>query len=234
LKKNWADWLDTGIHLLMSKALAAILSFLYNHCRKEYIVMEKIILASGSPRRKELLEQIGVRFTIEKAEGEEIITSVVPEEVVKELSMQKAQEVAAKSDGTIILAADTVVAAEGQILGKPKDKEDAMRMLRMLQGKSHQVLTGVTVLLRRQQKTICFAEETKVHVFPMTEAQMEAYVDSGEPMDKAGAYGIQGKFAVYVAGIEGDYNNVVGLPVGRLYQEVLAAGVDLCERGDER
>ncbi|MBR5509447.1 MAG: septum formation inhibitor Maf [Lachnospiraceae bacterium] len=189
--------------------------------------MKKIILASGSPRRKELLTQIGVRFEVQKAEGEEIITSSVPTEVVKELSLQKAQEVAAKYDGDIVIGADTVVAAEGQILGKPRDKEDAMRMLRILQGKEHEVITGVAVLLKEQQKVINFAEVTKVHVFPMTEAQMEAYVESGEPMDKAGSYGIQGKFAAYVSGIEGDYNNVVGLPIGRLYQEVLAAGVDI-------
>lgn len=189
--------------------------------------MKKIILASGSPRRRELLTQIGVAFEIVKAEGEEIITSAVPAEAVRELSGQKAREAAGKCDGDIIIGADTVVAADGQILGKPKDKEDAMRMLRLLQGKDHEVITGVTVLLREQQKTIQFAEVTRVHVFPMTEAQMEAYVESGEPMDKAGAYGIQGAFAAYVSGIEGDYNNVVGLPIGRLYQEVLRAGVDL-------
>lgn len=189
--------------------------------------MKKIILASGSPRRKELLTQIGITFEIQKAEGEEVITSSVPTEVVKELSLQKAQEVAAKYGGDVVIGADTVVAADGQILGKPRDKEDAMRMLRMLQGKEHEVITGVAVLLKEKQKVINFAEVTKVHVFPMTEAQMEAYVESGEPMDKAGSYGIQGKFAAYVSGIEGDYNNVVGLPIGRLYQEVLAAGVDL-------
>lgn len=195
--------------------------------------MKKIILASGSPRRKELLTQIGITFEIQKAEGEEVITSSVPTEVVKELSLQKAQEVAAKYEGDVVIGADTVVAAGGQILGKPKDKEDAMRMLRMLQGKDHEVITGVSVLLKDQQKVINFAEVTKVHVFPMTEAQMEAYVDSGEPMDKAGAYGIQGKFAAYVSGIEGDYNNVVGLPIGRLYQEVLGAGVDMITYGKE-
>lgn len=190
--------------------------------------MRKIVLASGSPRRRELLTQIGIAFEVQKAEGEEVITSDVPTEAVKELSMQKALEVAGKCDGDVVIGADTVVAVNGQILGKPRDEEDAMRMLRLLQGRSHEVITGVTVLLREQQRTISFAEVTKVHVFPMTEAQMEAYVKSGEPMDKAGAYGIQGKFAAYVSGIEGDYNNVVGLPVGRLYQEALAAGVDLC------
>ncbi|MCI8584557.1 MAG: septum formation inhibitor Maf [Lachnospiraceae bacterium] len=189
--------------------------------------MEKIILASGSPRRKELLRQIGINFQIEKAEGEECITSQIPEEAVKELSARKAREVADRSDGTVIIGADTVVAAEGQILGKPKDRKDALRMLRMLQGREHQVITGVTVILRKSGQIINFAEVTKVHVYPMTGEQMERYVNSGEPMDKAGAYGIQGSFAAYVSGIEGDYNNVVGLPVGRLYQEVLAKGVDL-------
>lgn len=189
--------------------------------------MKKIILASGSPRRKELLAQIGVTFEIVKAEGEEIIHSAVPTEVVTELSGQKAQEVAEKCDGDVIIGADTVVAADGLILGKPKDKEDAVRMLRLLQGKDHEVITGVTVILKDMQKTVQFAEVTKVHVFPMTEEQMKAYAESGEPMDKAGAYGIQGLFAAFVSGIEGDYNNVVGLPIGRLYQEVLKAGVDL-------
>lgn len=189
--------------------------------------MDKIILASASPRRKELLEQIGVTFEIVKAEGEEVITSAIPEEVVKKLSIQKAREVAKRCEGTVIIGADTVVAAGGQILGKPKDPADAMRMLALLQGKEHQVITGVAVLLTESGKVISFAETTTVHVFPMTRTQMEQYIASGEPMDKAGAYGIQGRFAAYVSGIEGDYNNVVGLPVGRLYQEVLTAGVDL-------
>ena len=191
--------------------------------------MRNIILASGSPRRKELLAQVGISFEIVKAEGEEIINTTVPEEAVKELSRQKAREVDTRTDGDVVIGADTVVAADHQILGKPKDEEDAVRMIRMLQGRTHQVLTGVTVILRDgvRKNEICFAETTHVHVYPMTEEQIRDYVASGEPMDKAGAYGIQGLFAAYVSGIEGDYNNVVGLPVGRLYQEVLAAGIDL-------
>ncbi|MDE7058130.1 MAG: Maf family protein, partial [Lachnospiraceae bacterium] len=121
-----------------------------------------------------------------------------------------------------------IVAMEGQILGKPKDRADAMRMLRLLQGKKHQVITGVTVLLG-STKTRSFAEVTDVSLYPMTDAQIERYIATGEPMDKAGAYGIQGRFAAYVRGIEGDYNNVVGLPIGRLYQEVLSAGIDLLD-----
>lgn len=195
--------------------------------------MKKIILASGSPRRKELLEQIGVSFEIIKAEGEEVLTTDIPAEAVRELSRQKAREVADRTDGDVVIGADTVVAAEGRILGKPKDQEDAVRMLELLQGKEHEVLTGVTLILKESGREICFAEETKVRVYPMTEGQIRAYVESGEPMDKAGAYGIQGRFAAYVSGIEGDYNTVVGLPVGRLYQEALAAGVDLTGCGAE-
>lgn len=187
----------------------------------------RIVLGSGSPRRKELLEQIGVEFDICRAEGEEIITSEDPVEAVKELALQKALEVSGICNGRIVIGADTVVASDGRILGKPKDRADALRMLRMLQGKTHQVITGVAVILEDQKKTVNFAEVTKVHVCPMTEEQIERYVDTGEPMDKAGAYGIQGRFAAYVSGIEGDYNNVVGLPVAKLYQELLAEGTDL-------
>ena len=184
--------------------------------------MRNIILASGSPRRKELLAQVGISFEIVKAEGEEIINTTVPEEAVKELSRQKAREVAARTDGDVVIGADTVVAADHEILGKPKDQEDAVRMIRMLQGRTHQVLTGVTVILRDgvRKKEICFAETTHVHVYPMTEEQIRDYVASGEPMDKAGSYGIQGKAAVFIKGIEGDYYNVVGFPIARFLQEI--------------
>ncbi|MCD8249419.1 MAG: Maf family protein [Lachnospiraceae bacterium] len=190
---------------------------------------KRIILASGSPRRKELLTQIGVSFEVYKAEGEERVTTNAPEEVVRELSMQKALEVAGKVSGDIYIGADTVVAVDGQILGKPRDEEDAARMLRMLQGRAHEVATGVAVLTPDGREPLSFAETTRVHVFSMTEEEIRTYVSSGEPMDKAGAYGIQGLFAAYVSGIEGDYNNVVGLPVGRLYQELRARGIDLRE-----
>lgn len=191
--------------------------------------MKGIVLGSGSPRRKELLEQVGIEFEICRAAGKETITSADPVEAVKELARQKALEVSEKCGGEIIIGADTVVAAEGQILGKPEDRADAVRMLRMLQGKEHQVITGVAVILKKTGKTVNFAEVTNVHVCSMTDAQIERYVDTGEPMDKAGAYGIQGRFAAYVSGIEGDYNNVVGLPVSRLYQELLAEGTDLLQ-----
>ena len=172
--------------------------------------MKKIILASASPRRKELLEQIGLSFQIEPARGEEHITSVIPREVVEELSYQKAMEVAElhKEEDTLILGADTIVVYEDKIMGKPA---------------THCVFTGVTaVLWTNQKKTVrTFSEKTEVTFYPMSEEEIMFYVKTKEPMDKAGAYGIQGIGAKYIQAICGDYNNVVGLPVARLYQEVL-------------
>ncbi|MCI8888622.1 MAG: septum formation inhibitor Maf [Hungatella sp.] len=182
----------------------------------------RVILASGSPRRKQLLEQIGVRPEIRPSRIEEQAVSRLPEEVVMELSCQKAEDVAAEITGdALVLGADTVVAVDGDILGKPKSHEDAMDMVRRIQGRSHQVYTGVTLIYKKQGKSrgITFAEKTEVFVYPMTEEEMKRYADSAEPMDKAGAYGIQGAFAAYIEGIHGDYTNVVGLPVGRVCQE---------------
>ncbi len=181
-----------------------------------------IILASNSPRRRELLRQVGARPVIRPSHIEEHVTSRIPEEVVKELSRQKAEDVASgAAQGTLVIGADTVVAADGEILGKPRDREDAARMIRTLQGRSHQVYTGVTLIYKGAsgRRTVTFAEKTEVFVYPMTEDEIAAYAGSDEPMDKAGAYGIQGRFAAYIRGIRGDYNNVVGLPVGRVCQE---------------
>jgi septum formation protein len=185
--------------------------------------MMKLVLASASPRRKELLAQIGIEPAIVPSTIEEIITSRVPEDVVMELSRQKAQDVARiQENGTCVIGADTVVAAEGQILGKPVSHEDAYRMISMLQGKTHQVYTGVTLVYCGQAGKIVrtFVEKTNVSVYPMSEEEIKNYADDKDPMDKAGAYGIQGKFAAFIKGIDGDYNNVVGLPVGRVYQEM--------------
>ena len=123
---------------------------------------------------------------------------------------------------TLVLGADTVVACDGKILGKPADTEAAAAMLTMLQGRGHEVYTGVTILYEQngERKTLTFHEKTIVHFYPMTDAQIREYVATGDPMDKAGSYGIQGFCARYIRGIEGDYNNVVGLPVGRVYQEL--------------
>jgi septum formation protein len=192
--------------------------------------MSKIILASASPRRKELLEKAGIAFEVRTAGGEEIITTTDPEEAVMELSRQKAQAVAGdEEEGTLIIGADTVVVYEGRILGKPADDADAIATLKALQGNSHQVYTGVTVLIReaKEWKPLSFADRTDVAVYPMTEKEIRDYVASGEASDKAGSYGIQGSFFVYVKGICGDYNNVVGLPVARLVYELKQAGIDL-------
>ncbi|MGL5437679.1 MAG: Maf family protein [Lachnospiraceae bacterium] len=181
-----------------------------------------IILASASPRRKELLYQIGLEPKIIPSHVEEVITSTHPEAVVKELSEQKAADIAAQyhNHDAVIIGADTVVAIDDQILGKPADHEQAVFMLNMLQGRNHQVYTGVTIINCQTGNHITFAEKTEVEVYPMTKAQIKNYVETGDPMDKAGAYGIQGQFAAHIKGIKGDYNNVVGLPVGRLYQEL--------------
>jgi len=191
----------------------------------------QVILASGSPRRKELLELIGVKFKIITSNKEEVITSTNPEEVVKELSTMKAEDVAAGISGpALILGADTVVAHKGRILGKPKDKEDAIRMITSFAGDDHYVYTGVCIIRKEPDgsvKTITFAEGTRVTVYPMTPEEIERYVDSGEPMDKAGAYAVQGLFAPYIKGIEGDYYNIVGFPIAGIYQRLKAEGIDL-------
>jgi len=189
---------------------------------KETEMKQNIILASASPRRKELLYQIGLIPQIVPSHGKELITSPYPETVVKELSAQKAADIAARYRGqeVVVIGADTVVAIAGRILGKPAGQEDAVRMLTALQGKNHQVYTGVTLIFCNTGKTITFAEKTEVEIYPMTRDEIEQYVQTGDPLDKAGAYGIQGRFAAYIKGINGDYNNVVGLPVARVYQEL--------------
>ena len=194
----------------------------------------KLILASASPRRKELLAQIGAECEVFPAAGEERIGSKVPEQVVLELAKQKAKEVAARfsqEPGRLaVLGADTVVAFGGQILGKPKDKADAARMLKTLSGNTHSVFTGVAVVLlanKQVEEVFSFYEETKVTMYPMSDKQIEAYIGTGEPMDKAGAYAIQGKCAVYIEKIAGDYNNVVGLPVAAIYQKLEKSGIEI-------
>ena len=188
----------------------------------------KIILASASPRRKELLKQVGLSFKTMSSGKEEKITKTAPEEIVEELSYQKAVDICGQLSETmkedfVVIGADTVVSCWGKIMGKPKDKEDACRMLRDIQGKSHQVYTGITLAWKYKDTPAMFHtfhECTDVTVYSMTEEEINSYVNSGEPMDKAGAYAIQGRFAAFIQGICGDYTNVVGLPVGRVYQEM--------------
>ncbi len=182
----------------------------------------ELILASASPRRKELLEKIGLPFTVQPAKGEERITQKRPAAVVMELSRQKAEEIAAAQTGDcIIIGADTVVAKGEKIMGKPKDAADAKQMLRSIADDCHQVYTGVTLIRTgAHPQSVTFQEKTDVCLYPISDAEADAYIASGDPMDKAGAYGIQGDFAIYVKRIAGDYYNVVGLPIGRVYQEL--------------
>lgn len=185
---------------------------------------QTVVLASASPRRRDLLRQIGVRFRVMVSDVEEKVTAVSPGETVEELSRQKAEAVlqSIADPRVLVIGADTVVALDDLILGKPEDRADAGRMLAMLQGRTHEVYTGVTLLRRDVSGKVSrkiFHEVTGVHFYPMTQREIQRYLDTGDPMDKAGAYGIQGFCARYIRGIEGDYNNVVGLPVGRLYQE---------------
>ncbi|SES73521.1 Maf family protein [[Clostridium] polysaccharolyticum] len=193
--------------------------------------MYQVILASGSPRRREILEQCGISFRTEKSNAEEIITQTKPCEVVKELSLVKALEVAdrVKEGDYIVLGADTIVANGDMILGKPKSEKEAEEMIAAIQGHEHSVYTGVTAVIKKNgaQKQITFYEETKVFIAAMTEEEIADYVASGESMDKAGAYAIQGLFASYVKGIEGDYYNVVGLPVCALMEHLKENGVNL-------
>ena len=184
--------------------------------------MKDIILASASPRRRELLTQAGFIFTVKVSDAEEIITEKEPDKIVRELAFLKAKAVAASEEDALVIGADTIVAAEGKVLGKPHSREEAFSRLSMLQGKTHQVYTGVALFTKKAEKETqkVFAEKTEVTFYPMTEKEIWDYIDTGEPMDKAGAYGIQGRAAVYVEKICGDYNNVVGLPVARLYQEL--------------
>ena len=186
-----------------------------------------IVLASKSPRRRELLSRLGMEFEILPACGEEQMIGETPDEIVEELSRQKAEEVLGRVERTeeelLVIGADTVVAVDGEILGKPRDREDARRMIRELQDRIHQVYTGVTLLRLLPDGTLqrrTFHEETHVDVYGMTEEEIEAYIDTPEPYDKAGAYGIQGGFGLYIRRIDGDYNNVVGLPAARVYHEI--------------
>lgn len=182
--------------------------------------MKKIILASASPRRRELLAQIGLEFTVIPSQAEEVITKILPHEIVEELSVQKAADVAAQVGEAIVIGSDTIVWQNGRVMGKPHSQAEAKEMLLGLQGAEHSVFTGVTVIVKDGEKAEChtFSKETKVRVYPMTEAEIDRYIATGDPMDKAGAYGIQGQFAAWVEGIEGDYNSVVGLPVAALWQ----------------
>lgn len=205
--------------------------------------MIRFILASGSPRRSELLKRAGFDFMIVPAKGEEVRTKEVPSELVEELSLQKAGEVAARvirdqkgvlHHDLVVIGADTIVAAGQEVLGKPAGHEDAVAMIGKLQGNIHQVYTGVSILSieknaaqnEKEWNIRTFYESTDVEVYPMCEEEIEEYARSAEPYDKAGAYGIQGAFGEkFIRRIDGDYYNVVGLPVSRLYHELKQMGL---------
>lgn len=189
--------------------------------------MNHIILASASPRRKELLEQVKLSFQIRVSSCEEIITKTIPWEVVMELSQQKASDIAsqlssAEKEDSIIIGADTIVAIDDTILGKPGSEQEAYSMLERLSGNIHQVYTGCTLIRFKNQlcQTKTFYEKTDVYFYSLSPEKIRRYVDSKDCMDKAGAYGIQGEAAAFVRKIDGDYNNVVGLPVARLLLEM--------------
>ena len=190
----------------------------------------RLILASASPRRIQLLHQIGLTAEVIPSHTEEKISSENPEEVVQALARQKAEDVYARllsegnvGDAMVVIGADTVVSVDNHILGKPKSHEEAAEMIASLSGRTHQVYTGVAVITPKKSRS--FAEMAAVTVYPLSPAELRSYAESEEPMDKAGAYGIQGSFGKFVKGIQGDYNAIVGLPVARLYQELKSMGL---------
>lgn len=181
--------------------------------------MEDVILASASPRRRELLTLAGVDFTVKTADVEEkTVPGLTPEDTVKQLAEIKATAVAEKNPSCTVIGADTVVASDGKILGKPKTCEEAYEMLKSLSGKTHHVYTGVCIV-KNKEKAV-FAEETAVTFYELSDDEIYSYVDTGDCYDKAGAYGIQSGGCTLVKKIDGDYFNVVGLPVARLVREL--------------
>ena len=187
-----------------------------------------LILASASPRRRELLGQMGLEFLVVPSGADENVAETDPEKKVELLAERKAEEVFERlrrerpEISPVVIGSDTLVAIDGEILGKPADREEAIAMIALLQGKTHEVSTGVSIFWEQegQPRRDTFCSTTRVEVYPMTRADIEAYADTGEPYDKAGGYGIQGRFCVWVKGICGDYDTVVGLPAAALYQKL--------------
>lgn len=181
--------------------------------------MSRIILASASPRRRELMELAGYDFEVICADIVEIVSeNATPQEAVMSLALQKAQAVAAEHKEAVVIGSDTVVALDGKILGKPHSEQEACEMLRLLSGKTHKVFTGVAIVCGDKVKN--FFDETVVEFYSLGDEEIKKYVATGEPMDKAGAYGIQGKGSVLVKKINGDFFNVMGLPIAKLYREM--------------
>lgn len=187
-----------------------------------------LILASGSPRRRLLLENLGLKFEVIPPSGEEKIELWDdPRHLAENLARQKAREVSTRVKPSIVLAADTIVVKDGEIMGKPQDREEAFKMLERLSGGKHQVITGVCLIDTTGYKELLDSETTTVHFRELLEPEISRYVDSGEPFDKAGGYGIQGLGALLVSGVEGCYYNVVGLPLAKLQTMFQCLGISL-------
>ena len=178
-----------------------------------------VILASGSPRRRALLDMVGISCEVCIPDIEENTDKTVPSEIVKDLSLQKALSVAPKYPGQAVLAADTIVEIDGRILGKPKTEDEAFSMLRMLSGRTHSVYTGVALIFPDGSRD-SFYSETRVTMFDNSDDLIRDYISTGEPMDKAGAYGIQGTGAYLVEKVDGDYGTIVGLPVSIVFRKL--------------
>lgn len=202
--------------------------------------MYRIILATESPRRKEIMKQMGLCFETVPSLVKEDIKEENPSKLVEALASLKAGEVALRlrneQDDLIIIGADTIVYHNGKVLGKPKDRDDAVRMLKDISGDVHDVYTGVSIIIRRnnnggkwdeEDERIVFNVKTRVAVQPLTLDEIDDYVDSGEPFDKAGAYAIQGRFGIYIKEIYGDYYNIVGFPIAKIYEELKARGINI-------
>jgi septum formation protein len=190
--------------------------------------MKTIILASASPRRKELLQRIGLKFKVDPSNYEENISSELePHELAKSLSLEKAKLVAEKHMNALVIAADTFIVFEGKILGKPRTETEAKEMLETISGRQHSVITGFTIIDTENNKALSKAVETKVYIRKLSSNEIDAYVESKEPLDKAGAYAIQGLGSVIVEKIEGDYFNVIGLPLSALAETLKEFGVHI-------
>jgi septum formation protein len=188
--------------------------------------VKTIVLASASPRRKEMLEQLGLKFEVEPSNHiEDIQPRLKPHELAKAISQKKALAVASRRRNAIIIAADTIGVLEGKILGKPKTAEEAGKMLAALSGKSHLVITGFTILDTSDNRSASKSVETRVYVKKLSPEEINSYIASGEPLDKAGAYAIQGLGATIIERVEGDYFNVVGLPLSTVVESLKKFGV---------
>jgi septum formation protein len=190
--------------------------------------MRKIILASASPRRKELLEKIGLKFEVEPSNyAEDMHSKLNPDELARAISLGKARAVASKHKNAIVIAADTFIVFRGKIMGKPNTEAKARKMLMTLKGKSHSVITGFTIMDTEENKVLTKSVETVIHIKKLTPKEIDAYVKSKEPLDKAGAYAIQGLGSVIVERIEGDYFNVMGLPLSALAESLKEFGIHI-------